>query len=72
MDLSNQRGVITGAGSGIGRVLALELGRRRADLLLVGRRPGPLEETAAWSGTGTRKPTCCRWISPLVTPPAGN
>ncbi|MEO5316778.1 SDR family NAD(P)-dependent oxidoreductase [Pseudarthrobacter sp. CC12] len=47
MDLHNRRGVVTGAGSGIGRVLAVELGRRGADLLLVGRRPGPLEETAA-------------------------
>lgn len=47
MDLRNRHGVLTGAGSGIGRVLAVELGTQGADLLLVGRRPGPLEETAA-------------------------
>lgn len=47
MDLSNRHGIVTGAGSGIGRVLAVELGYQQADLLLVGRRPGPLEETAA-------------------------
>lgn len=46
MDLNKRRGVVTGAGSGIGRVLAVQLGRRGADLLLVGRRSGPLEETA--------------------------
>lgn len=46
MDLTNRRGVITGAGSGIGRELAIEFGRRGAHLLLVGRRRETLSETA--------------------------
>lgn len=46
MDLSNRRGIITGAGSGIGRELAIEFGKRGANLLLVGRREDPLVETA--------------------------
>ncbi|MUK03067.1 SDR family NAD(P)-dependent oxidoreductase [Vibrio cholerae] len=46
MDIKNRTGVITGAGTGIGRALAVEFGRRQGDLLLVGRRAEPLEETA--------------------------
>jgi short-subunit dehydrogenase len=45
MDLRGRRGVVTGGGSGIGRELALEFGRRGGDLLLVGRREQPLRET---------------------------
>jgi uncharacterized protein len=47
MDLQDRRGIVTGAGSGIGRALAVELARRGGRLLLVGRRSGPLAETAA-------------------------
>lgn len=39
--------LITGAGSGIGRALAIEANRRGHRLILVGRRPAPLEDTAA-------------------------
>ncbi len=39
--------LVTGAGSGIGRALALELARRGARLLLVGRRTAALEQTCA-------------------------
>ena len=39
--------VVTGAGSGIGRALALLLGQRGARLVLVGRRRGILAEVAA-------------------------
>jgi short-subunit dehydrogenase len=46
MDLSNRKGVITGAGSGIGRALAIEFGRRGGSLLLVGRHTDTLAETA--------------------------
>lgn len=46
MELSNRHGIITGAGSGIGRALAVEFGIRGADLLLVGRRRETLAETA--------------------------
>lgn len=39
--------LVTGAGTGIGRASALALGREGFSLVLVGRRRGPLEETAA-------------------------
>lgn len=38
--------VVTGASSGIGRAIALELGRRGHDLILVARSTGPMEEIA--------------------------
>jgi short-subunit dehydrogenase len=46
LDLSNRHGIITGAGQGIGRALALEFGRRGGHLLLVGRQQLTLTETA--------------------------
>lgn len=46
--------VITGAGSGIGRAVALALGRRGHPLLLVGRRREPLEAALAESGGNGR------------------
>ncbi|MBG6212476.1 MAG: SDR family NAD(P)-dependent oxidoreductase [Cryobacterium sp.] len=46
VDLTNRRGIITGAGQGIGRALALEFGRRGGHLLLVGRQLATLTETA--------------------------
>lgn len=46
VDLTNRRGIITGAGQGIGRALALEFGRRGGHLLLVGRQWETLTETA--------------------------
>jgi len=39
--------VVTGAGSGIGRAVAVELLRTGWSVALAGRRPGTLEETAA-------------------------
>ncbi|MGW4291601.1 SDR family NAD(P)-dependent oxidoreductase [Micromonospora chersina] len=47
LDLQGRRTLITGAGSGIGRSLALELASRHGTLALAGRRPEPLAETAA-------------------------
>lgn len=47
LDLQGRRTLITGAGSGIGRALALELAARRGVLALAGRRAEPLAETAA-------------------------
>ncbi|WP_181036457.1 SDR family oxidoreductase [Arthrobacter sp. B1805] len=46
MDIANRTGIITGAGSGIGGSLAIGFGQRGGNLLLVGRRHVPLEETA--------------------------
>lgn len=39
--------IVTGAGSGIGREIAVQLAEKGASLTLVGRRPDPLVETAA-------------------------
>ncbi len=42
--------VITGAGTGIGRAVAVRLAAEGAELTLMGRRRGPLEETAGLAG----------------------
>lgn len=46
MNLHNQVAVLTGAGSGIGRALALELGRKGCHLALADINPTALAETA--------------------------
>jgi len=50
LDLTSSRVLLTGAGSGIGRRLALELATRGAQLVLVGRHEQPLTETATMVG----------------------
>ena len=47
--------VVSGAGSGLGREIALELARRGYDLALLGRRQEPLEETLDLAGTSCRE-----------------
>ena len=42
--------MVTGAGSGVGRVTAVALAEEGYSLVLVGRRPGPLHETVAEIG----------------------
>jgi NAD(P)-dependent dehydrogenase (short-subunit alcohol dehydrogenase family) len=44
--------VVSGAGSGLGREIALELARRGYELALLGRRQAPLEETLDLAGAG--------------------
>ena len=45
LDLNHRRGIITGAGQGIGRALAVDFARRGAHLLLVGRQLATLTDT---------------------------
>lgn len=45
--------VVSGAGSGLGREIALELARRGYDLALLGRRQAPLEETLSLAGASS-------------------
>ena len=47
--------VVSGAGSGLGREIALELARRGYALALLGRRQAPLEETLDLAGAATRE-----------------
>jgi NAD(P)-dependent dehydrogenase (short-subunit alcohol dehydrogenase family) len=45
--LEGRVAVVTGGGTGIGRGCALVLAEHGADVVLAGRRPGPLEKTSA-------------------------
>ena len=55
MRLIDRVAIVTGGGSGIGRAIAMSFGAEGADLVLVGRRTEPLEETAASTrALGTR------------------
>jgi 3-oxoacyl-[acyl-carrier protein] reductase len=47
MDISNKTVVVTGAGRGIGRAIALQLARRGADIALFDLNADDLEETTA-------------------------
>jgi short-subunit dehydrogenase len=50
MQLAGKTAVITGAGSGIGRALAIDASRRGMTVALVGRRPETLQETRSQLG----------------------
>ncbi len=43
-DLTGQCAIVTGAGTGLGREMALHLAEAGADIVGVGRRPGPIED----------------------------
>ncbi len=49
--------MVTGAGSGVGRATAVALAGEGFSVVLVGRRPEPLHETAAEIGTESAPPT---------------
>ncbi|MFJ3085422.1 SDR family oxidoreductase [Streptomyces sp. NPDC086838] len=53
-DSSPRTAVVTGAGSGIGRAVALALAGAGWSVALAGRRPDPLAETAALAGPEAR------------------
>ncbi len=46
-DFSGRVAIVTGGGTGIGAVTAMQLAERGADLVLAGRKAAPLEESAA-------------------------
>jgi len=55
MLLDGSVAVITGAGTGIGREIALRLAEEGADVVLTGRSVGPMEEVAEQIRAGGRK-----------------
>lgn len=50
---------MTGGGSGVGRAVALRLADAGWQVAVVGRRPGPLEETAGRAKSGRIRPEPC-------------
>jgi NAD(P)-dependent dehydrogenase (short-subunit alcohol dehydrogenase family) len=58
--LAGRVALVTGGGSGLGRAMALELGRLGAKVAVLGRRLHPLEETVALLGDGVAVPADVR------------
>jgi NAD(P)-dependent dehydrogenase (short-subunit alcohol dehydrogenase family) len=62
--LDGRSAIVTGAGSGLGRAIAIELARLGASVALAGRRPEPLAETVALieaaGGSALAQPTDVR------------
>jgi NAD(P)-dependent dehydrogenase (short-subunit alcohol dehydrogenase family) len=57
--LDGKVAIVTGGGSGLGRVTALELARLGASVVVCGRRSDPLQETASLDGAGRVTATVC-------------
>lgn len=57
-NLAGRTALVTGAGSGIGRAIAVELAELGAHVVLVGRREKPLVETALLVSQRRGKATC--------------
>lgn len=55
--LQGRSAIVSGGGSGIGRVVAVALAGEGAQVAVIGRRPDPLAETVALirAGGGDRK-----------------
>ena len=53
-DAERRTALVTGAGNGLGRAISLALSQAGYRLVLTGRRPEPLHETAALAGTEAR------------------
>ncbi len=58
---------VTGAGSGIGRAIAILFAQEGAKVALTGRRTAPLEETAAMIGSGAVIVPCDQIAAALAT-----
>jgi citronellol/citronellal dehydrogenase len=57
--LDQQVAIVTGGGSGFGRAIALELASLGAEVVVCGRRPEPLSETAGLDATGRIRAETC-------------
>ncbi|MCW3014060.1 MAG: hypothetical protein JWO02_1152 [Solirubrobacterales bacterium] len=57
--LDGQVAIVTGAGSGIGRVTAVELASLGAQVIILGRRAEPLAETVALAASGRCEALVC-------------
>ena len=52
LSLDGKSVVITGGGTGLGRAMVRDMARAGANLVIAGRRTGPIEEAAAEEGVG--------------------
>ena len=64
MSLSGKIALVTGAGSGIGKISAIQLAQNGAELVLLGRNEKKLTETSSQISKSVGK---CKWFSVDVT-----